>query len=102
MLEAGLAASPYRYELAMSIPFRAANYSWCDSPHLPRSVLFNFLGRDFFNALAEKNAEKFTEMLVKWLIALCCGIPVFVFRDYYQAPFVPRFIHNMARGAQLH
>ena len=51
---------------------------------MPCSVLFNFLGRDFFNALAEKNADKFAEMLVKWLLALCAGIPVFVFRDYYQ------------------
>ncbi len=49
------------------------------------SVLFSFLGRDFFNALAAKDEAKFTEMLVKWLIALCLGIPVFVMRDYYQS-----------------
>ena len=51
----------------------------------PRSVMFNFLGRDFFNALAEKDADRFYGMIVKWLCALCVGIPVFVFRDYYQA-----------------
>lgn len=49
------------------------------------SVLFSFLGRDFFNALAAKDEAKFTEMLIKWLIALCLGIPVFVMRDYYQS-----------------
>ena len=49
-----------------------------------RSVLFNFLGRDFFNALSAKDQAKFTEMLFKWLAALCVGIPVFVLRDYYQ------------------
>lgn len=49
------------------------------------SVLFSFLGRDFFNALAAKDEAKFTEMLVKWLVALCLGIPVFVMRDYYQS-----------------
>ena len=49
-----------------------------------RSVMFNFLGRDFFNALAEKDADRFAGMIVKWLCALCVGIPVFVFRDYYQ------------------
>ncbi len=49
------------------------------------SVMFNFLGRDFFTALSNKDVDKFTEMLVKWLCALCAGIPVFVFRDYYQA-----------------
>lgn len=50
---------------------------WC-------SVLFNFLGRDFFTALSNKDQAKFTEMLIKWLCALVAGIPVFVFRDYYQ------------------
>jgi ABC-type uncharacterized transport system fused permease/ATPase subunit len=49
------------------------------------SVLFNFLGRDFFNALAEKDAARFTAMLFKWAGALAVGVPVFVFRDYYQA-----------------
>jgi hypothetical protein len=44
------------------------------------SVLFNFLGRDFFNALSAKDQEKFAEMLVKWLAALFLGIPVFVLR----------------------
>lgn len=49
------------------------------------SVLFNFLGRDFFNALSEKDVERFYEMLLKWLAALFLGIPVFVMRDYFQA-----------------
>jgi ABC-type uncharacterized transport system fused permease/ATPase subunit len=49
------------------------------------SVLFSFLGRDFFNALAAKDQDKFTEMLMKWLVALVLGIPVFVMRDYYQS-----------------
>ena len=49
------------------------------------SVLFSFLGRDFFNALSAKDQIKFTEMLFKWLGALVLGIPVFVLRDYYQS-----------------
>jgi ABC-type uncharacterized transport system fused permease/ATPase subunit len=49
------------------------------------SVLFSFLGRDFFNALSAKDQAKFTEMLFKWLGALVLGIPVFVLRDYYQS-----------------
>lgn len=48
------------------------------------SVMFNFLMRDFFTALSNKDQAKFAEMLVKWLCALCVGIPVYVFRDYYQ------------------
>lgn len=49
------------------------------------SVLFNYLGRDFFNAISAKDQVKFTEMLFKWLGALALGIPVFVLRDYYQS-----------------
>jgi len=49
------------------------------------SVLFSFLGRDFFNALSAKDQAKFTEMLFKYLGAFTLGIPVFVLRDYYQA-----------------
>lgn len=47
-------------------------------------MLFNFLGRDFFNALSEKDAERFTQMLIKWLGGVVLGVPVFVFRDYVQ------------------
>lgn len=54
-------------------------------PTLQPSVLFNFLNRDFFNALSEKDAARFTGMLFKWLGALAAGIPVFVFRDYLQS-----------------
>ncbi|KAA6420322.1 MAG: abc transporter family [Trebouxia sp. A1-2] len=47
------------------------------------NVWFNFLGRDFFNALSEKDTERFTQMLIKWLCSLFVGIPVYVLRDYY-------------------
>ncbi|KAH6777184.1 ABC transporter family protein [Perilla frutescens var. hirtella] len=46
------------------------------------SVGFNFLGRDFFNALANKDQEQFTKQLVYYLAAFASGIPVFVLRDY--------------------
>lgn len=52
-------------------------------------MLFNFLGRDFFNALSEKDAERFTQMLIKWLGGVVLGVPVFVFRDYLQAIVQP-------------
>ncbi len=47
-------------------------------------MLFNFLGRDFFNALSEKDADAFTLQLFKYLGGFVLGIPVFVFRSYYQ------------------
>jgi hypothetical protein len=34
-----------------------------------RSVVFNFLGRDFFNALSEKNEDLFTMQLVSAQVA---------------------------------
>ncbi|XP_071697038.1 ABC transporter D family member 2, chloroplastic isoform X2 [Rutidosis leptorrhynchoides] len=46
------------------------------------SVGFNFLGRDFYNALANKDQEQFTTQLTYYLAAFAGGIPVFVFRDY--------------------
>ena len=57
----------------------------CNCPNRPnRSVLFNFLGRDFFNALAEKNVDQFYTELWYYLGAFVVGIPVFVFKGYYQ------------------
>lgn len=46
------------------------------------SVGFNFLGRDFYNALANKDQEQFTKQLLYYLGAFAGGIPVFVLRDY--------------------
>ncbi|KAL6838825.1 hypothetical protein ACP4OV_031539 [Aristida adscensionis] len=46
------------------------------------SVGFNFLGRDFYNALADKDQEKFTKQLLYYLGAFAGGIPFFVLRDY--------------------
>ncbi|KAL5540219.1 hypothetical protein UlMin_044165 [Ulmus minor] len=46
------------------------------------SVGFNFLGRDFYNALANKDQDQFTKQLLYYLGAFAGGIPVFVLRDY--------------------
>ncbi|XP_066305516.1 ABC transporter D family member 2, chloroplastic-like isoform X1 [Miscanthus floridulus] len=46
------------------------------------SVGFNFLGRDFYNALADKDQQKFTTQLLYYLGAFAGGIPFFVLRDY--------------------
>ncbi|KAL2644635.1 hypothetical protein R1flu_012222 [Riccia fluitans] len=46
------------------------------------SVGFNFLGRDFYNALSSKDQEQFLKQLLYYLGAFIGGIPVFVFRDY--------------------
>lgn len=40
------------------------------------SVGFNFLGRDFFNALANKDQEQFTKQLLYYLCGFAVGIPV--------------------------
>ncbi|XP_022856883.1 ABC transporter D family member 2, chloroplastic-like isoform X1 [Olea europaea var. sylvestris] len=46
------------------------------------SVTFNFLGRDFYNALADKDQARFTTQLLYYLVGFAGGIPVFVLRDY--------------------
>ncbi|KAJ0230407.1 ABC transporter type 1 [Hirschfeldia incana] len=46
------------------------------------SVGFNFLGRDFYNALSNKDQEQFTKQLLYYLCAFAGGIPFFVLRDY--------------------
>ncbi|BAT93094.1 hypothetical protein LR48_Vigan05g040100 [Vigna angularis] len=46
------------------------------------SVGFSFLGRDFFNALANKDQEQFTKQLLYYLGGFAGGIPFFVLRDY--------------------
>ncbi|GJU96091.1 RNA-directed DNA polymerase, eukaryota, reverse transcriptase zinc-binding domain protein [Tanacetum coccineum] len=46
------------------------------------SVGFNFLGRDFYNALANKDQAQNTTQLMYYLDAFAGGIMVFVFRDY--------------------
>ncbi|KAL5699229.1 Canalicular multispecific organic anion transporter 1 [Ranunculus cassubicifolius] len=40
------------------------------------SVGFNFLGRDFYNSLANKDQEQFTKQLLYYLGAFAGGIPV--------------------------
>lgn len=40
------------------------------------SVGFSFLGRDFYNALANKDQEQFTKQLLYYLGAFAGGIPV--------------------------
>lgn len=46
------------------------------------SVGFNFLGRDFYNALADKDQEQFSKQLLYYLGGFAVGIPFFVLRDY--------------------
>ncbi|GAB4836727.1 Canalicular multispecific organic anion transporter 1 [Ancistrocladus abbreviatus] len=46
------------------------------------SVGFNFLGRDFYNALANKDQEQFSKQLLYYLGAFAGGIPFFVLRDF--------------------
>ncbi|KAL9678082.1 hypothetical protein QQ045_015921 [Rhodiola kirilowii] len=46
------------------------------------SVGFSFLGRDFYNALANKDQEQFTKQLMYYLGGFAVGIPFFVLRDY--------------------
>ncbi|KAH9612579.1 hypothetical protein KSS87_001776 [Heliosperma pusillum] len=46
------------------------------------SVAFSYLGRDFYNALANKDQEQFMKQLLYYLGGFAGGIPIFVLRDY--------------------
>ncbi|KAL5175924.1 ABC transporter D family member 2, chloroplastic [Glycine soja] len=61
------------------------------------SVGFNFLGRDFFNSLANKDQEQFTKQLLYYLGAFAGGIPIFVLRDYARETLSLRWRSWMTR-----
>ncbi|KAI3803592.1 hypothetical protein L1987_31748 [Smallanthus sonchifolius] len=61
------------------------------------SVGFNFLGRDFYNALAEKNRKQFTKQLFYYIAAFACGIPIFVIRDYARETLALRWRYWMTK-----
>lgn len=46
------------------------------------SVTFSYLGRDFYNALANKDQEQFMKQLLYYLGGFAGGIPIFVLRDF--------------------
>ena len=55
------------------------------------SVGFNFLGRDFYNAIAEKQPDDFDRLLKTYILAIAGAIPFFVARDYYQSVLTLRW-----------
>lgn len=48
------------------------------------SVVFSYLGRDFYNALSERDVPGFRLMIIRYLAGFVLGIPVFVYSDYLQ------------------
>lgn len=61
------------------------------------SVGFSFLGRDFYNALANKDQEQFTKQLLYYLGGFAGGIPFFVLRDYARETLSLRWRSWMTR-----
>ena len=47
-------------------------------------MVFNFLGRDFFNALSERDVDAFQTQLLRYLGGFAVGVPVFVVKRYFQ------------------
>ena len=55
-------------------------------PHHPNVLTLTlFAGRDFYNAIAEKQPEEFDRLLKTYIAVIAGAIPVFVMRDYYQS-----------------
>lgn len=48
------------------------------------SVAFSYIGRDFWNALSEKNVENFQQELVLFFTAMAIGVPIFVLYGYFR------------------
>jgi vitamin B12/bleomycin/antimicrobial peptide transport system ATP-binding/permease protein len=46
------------------------------------SVAFSYLGRDFWNALSDKNVEQFYQILMKYVAALALGAPISTLYTY--------------------
>ncbi|XP_057457779.1 ABC transporter D family member 2, chloroplastic [Lotus japonicus] len=61
------------------------------------SVGFSFLGRDFYNSLANKDQEQFSKQLLYYLGAFAGGIPFFVLRDYARETLSLRWRSWMTR-----
>ncbi|KAL5098426.1 hypothetical protein RYX36_002753, partial [Vicia faba] len=61
------------------------------------SVGFSFLGRDFYNALANKDQEQFTKQLLYYLGGFAVGIPFFVLKDYARETLSLRWRSWMTR-----
>nr|XP_034596278.1 ABC transporter D family member 2, chloroplastic isoform X2 [Setaria viridis] len=61
------------------------------------SVGFNFLGRDFYNALADKDQEKFTQQLLYYLGAFAGGIPNLVNLNFMQEKKEADFRYGLVR-----
>eukprot|EP00871_Galdieria_phlegrea_P001997 jgi/Galph1/2799/GphlegSOOS_G1486.1 len=48
------------------------------------SVAFSFIGRDFWNALSEKNTDNFQQELGLFFCAMLIGIPILVLYSYFR------------------
>lgn len=64
-----VAVAPLAPELTVCVPVAALRVVLC----CVCSVTFNYLNRDFFNALAEKDVDRFQLQLVKYLIGFAFG-----------------------------
>ncbi|GJQ10265.1 hypothetical protein GpartN1_g2056.t1 [Galdieria partita] len=48
------------------------------------SVAFSYIGRDFWNALSEKNVENFQHEIFLFFTAMAVGVPIFVLYSYFR------------------
>ncbi|XP_022777061.1 ABC transporter D family member 2, chloroplastic isoform X3 [Durio zibethinus] len=61
------------------------------------SVGFNFLGRDFYNALANKDEEQFTKQLLYYVCGFAGGIPGLVTLNFLQEKKEADFRYGLVR-----
>ena len=61
------------------------------------SVAFNFIGRDFFSSISDKDPEAFQRNLAMYVGAIAVAIPIFVMRDFFANRLVLRWRNWMTR-----
>jgi len=61
------------------------------------TVAFNFIGRDFFSAIANKDPEEFRRLLLLYVATIACAIPLFIYREFLQQRLVLRWRRWMTK-----
>jgi ABC-type uncharacterized transport system fused permease/ATPase subunit len=51
-------------------------------------IVFNFLSKDFWDALSEKDVLKFRQLVLKFLVALLVGTPLIGLHEYVKVSLV--------------
>jgi ABC-type uncharacterized transport system fused permease/ATPase subunit len=58
-------------------------------------IVFNFLSKDFWDALSEKDVLKFRQLVLKFLVALLVGTPLIGLHEYVKVSSFVQDVHTI-------